>query len=62
MPIREFLRGGYQKIDRTTIITSRGVPLFTVVPGMGQYAQDFRTTEQRANLPPGPPGPSPNGG
>jgi hypothetical protein len=58
MPLREFLRGGYQKIKMPTIVTSRGVPVFTVIPG----APGFRTTEQRATLRPGPTGPSPNGG
>lgn len=32
MPIREFLRGGYQKVDEPTVITSHGHPIFTVMP------------------------------
>jgi len=60
MTLREFVRGGYQKISEPTIVTNRGLPMFTAVPV--RAARDFRTTEQRATLPPGPPGPSPNGG
>ncbi len=32
MPIRQFLRGGYQKLEGPTVITSHGHPLFTVMP------------------------------
>lgn len=61
MPVREFLRGGYQKIDQPTVITSRGYVLFTVWPGQ-RVAKDFRDENERATLREGPPGPSPNGG
>lgn len=33
MPLREFLRGGYQTITEVTVVTSRGYPSFTVFPG-----------------------------
>lgn len=33
MPVREFLRGGYQTIDEPTVVSSRGYVLFTVWPG-----------------------------
>lgn len=59
IPVREFLRGGYQKINEPTIVTSHGHVLFTVWPGV---RRDFPTIEQRATLREGPPGPSPNGG
>lgn len=61
MPVREFLRGEYQRITEPTIVTSRGVVLFTVWPGY-RAARDFPTTERRATLREGPTGPSPNGG
>lgn len=61
MPVREFLRGGYQKITEPTIVTSHGHVLFTVWPGQ-RVARDFHTDAQRATLREGPPGPSPNGG
>jgi hypothetical protein len=58
MPVREFLRGGYQKISEPTVVTSHGHVLFTVWPGV----RDYRSDAQRATLREGPPGPSPNGG
>lgn len=63
--VREFLRGGYQKITEPTVVTSHGHVLFTVWPGYRDVrvdARDFTATEQRATLREGPPGPSPNGG
>lgn len=32
MPLREFLRGGYQRITEPTVIVKRGYPAFTVFP------------------------------
>jgi hypothetical protein len=32
MPIREFLRGGYQRITEPTVVSSHGRPIFTVMP------------------------------
>lgn len=61
MPVREFLRKGYQDIREPTVVTSRGLPLFTVTPGQPDE-RHFTTREQRDTLRPGPPGPSPNGG
>ena len=61
MPVREFLRGGYQEINEPTIITSRGYVLFTVMPGPSRK-KDSTPVRQDGNLPPGPTGPSPNGG
>ncbi len=46
MPVREFLRGGYQKIDEPTVITNRGYVMFTVWPGVRDYP--------RSELPPQP--------
>ena len=60
MPVREFLRGGYQKITEPTIITNRGYVMFTVWPGYREPR--FRTDERSDTVPPGPTGPSPNGG
>ncbi len=36
MPIRQFLRGGYQEIKEPTVVTSHGHPVFTVMPAAGQ--------------------------
>jgi len=58
MAIREFLRGGYQTITEPTVISSRGTIAFTVFPG--PKASLIR--RQSATVPPGPTGPSPNGG
>jgi hypothetical protein len=62
--VREFVRGGYRALEEPTVVTNRGLPLFTAIPGSPRLrpAQDFHATEQRATVPPGPPGPSPNGG
>lgn len=65
MPIREFLRGGYQNLTEPTVILSRGYPKFTVFPGPPRITPaktDFHTDERRDSIPPGSPGPSPNGG
>jgi hypothetical protein len=63
MPLREFLRGGYQVIVEPTVITKRGYPEFTVFPaGPRNKALYFHTDEQSDTLRPGPTGPSPNGG
>lgn len=32
MTLREFLRGGYQRLQGPTMIVRRGLPLFTVMP------------------------------
>lgn len=32
MTIRDFLRGGYQRLDGPTLIVRHGLPLFTVMP------------------------------
>lgn len=32
MPIREFLRGGYQTITESTLVMKHGHPVFTVIP------------------------------
>lgn len=32
MPIRAFLRGGYQDLTEPTVVTSHGHPVFTVMP------------------------------
>lgn len=60
MPVREFLRGGYQEIEEPTIVTSRGYVLFTVMPGPRK--KDSTPVRQNGTVPPGPTGPSPNGG
>jgi len=30
--MREFLRGGYRDLDETTVVSSHGRPVFTVLP------------------------------
>lgn len=42
MSIREFLRGGYQRITGPTMIVRRGIPLFTVMPHGTAPAADER--------------------
>jgi len=32
MPIREFLRGGYQTLTESTLVMKHGHPVFTVIP------------------------------
>lgn len=32
MPIREFLRGGYQTLTESTLVMKHGHPMFTVIP------------------------------
>lgn len=32
VPIREFLRGGYRKLQGPTVVSSHGRPIFTVLP------------------------------
>ena len=32
MPIREFLRGGYQTVKEATLVMKHGQPMFTVIP------------------------------
>ena len=32
MPVREFLRGGYQTISESTLVMKHGQPMFTVIP------------------------------
>lgn len=32
MPIREFLRGGYQTLTESTLVMKHGHPIFTVIP------------------------------
>lgn len=59
MPVREFLRGGYQTITEPTIIIKHGYPVFTVFPAPGN---GYTKQQRGATLPPGSPGPSPNGG
>lgn len=61
MPLREFLRGGYQKIYEPTIIMKRGYPEFTVWPGV-RAPNTSPSSNAGDSIPPGPPGPSPNGG
>lgn len=34
MPLRVFLRGGYQQNDGPIIVTKNGYPYFTVLPGL----------------------------
>lgn len=60
MPLREFLRGGYQRVYEPTVVTKHGYPLFSVFPGPA--SKSFTDDKTRASIPPGPTGPSPNGG
>jgi len=65
MTIRDFLRGGYQKLSEPTVVSSRGLPLFTVFPGPPRITARKSTgtrTGVRDSIPPGSTGPSPNGG
>lgn len=64
MPLRVFLREGYQRITEPTVITKHGYPVFSVFPAPGaRTSTDISpTSTQDAILRPGPPGPSPNGG
>lgn len=67
MPVREFLRGGYQRIAEPTVISSRGYVLFTVFPGpprvtLNKPSESFTDADSRDTVREGPPGPSPNGG
>ena len=65
MTMREFLRGGYKKLGDVTVVTSKGYPKFTVFPSDTRVSPRkpiFHTDETRDSIPPGPPGPSPNGG
>lgn len=42
MPIREFLRGGYQTLTESTLVMKHGHPIFTVIPQKKKVEADGR--------------------
>jgi hypothetical protein len=40
MPIREFLRGGYQTLTESTLVMKHGHPVFTVIPQKKKVVPD----------------------
>jgi hypothetical protein len=40
MPIREFLRGGYQTLTESTLVMKHGHPMFTVIPQKKKVVPD----------------------
>ena len=48
MPVREFLRGGYQDIRESTLVMKHGQPMFTVIPQKKRTSKDGSKEEPEA--------------
>lgn len=47
MNLREFLRGGYQRIDDITVVSNHGRPVFTVHPHVTSQSPPETKPEKR---------------